>query len=132
MPKAAPRALLIYHFFHPDDVVSARLFSDLAVGLHRKGWDVTALTSDRAWSDPGTRYRTRERWRGIGIERVYRPPWDQAKPLQRIANSAWLIVAWLARAVTMQPFDAVVLGSDPAFAAMLLLPLRPLCPRASL
>ena len=30
-----PRALLAYHFFHPDDVVSARLFSDSRAGAGR-------------------------------------------------------------------------------------------------
>ena len=47
-----PRVLLAQHFFHPDDVVSARLFTDLGVGLSERGWDVTALASNRSWADP--------------------------------------------------------------------------------
>jgi len=47
-----PRLLVCYHFFHPDDVVSARMFSDLAAEQVRRGWDVTALASNRTWSDP--------------------------------------------------------------------------------
>jgi hypothetical protein len=132
MLKAAPRVLLIYHFFHPDDVVSARLYSELAAGLRARGWDVTALTSNRSWADPHVRLPSRERWHGVTIERAYRPPWDQAKPLHRIANASWLLGAWLRRVATMRPFDAVVIGSDPTFAAAFVLPLRILWPDASL
>jgi len=47
-----PRLLVCYHFFHPDDVVSAQMFSDLAAEQVRRGWDVTALASNRTWSYP--------------------------------------------------------------------------------
>ena len=33
-----PHATILYHYFHPDDVVSARHFSDLAEGLVERGW----------------------------------------------------------------------------------------------
>src|SRR5271154_6485948 len=102
MVEAPPRALLIYHFFHPDNVVSARLFSDLALGLHQRGWDVTVLTSDREWADPRATLAARESWQGVAIERVHRPPWDQAKPIERLGNSAWMLGGWLARAASMK------------------------------
>ena len=38
--------LLIYHFFHPDTVISARLFSDLAEELAKDN-DVTVFTGNR-------------------------------------------------------------------------------------
>lgn len=127
-----PRVLLIYHFFHPDEVVSARLFSDLGAGLVRRGWDVTALTSQRSWGAPRHRYPARESWQGVEIRRAARPAWDQSRPLERLSNSAWIIGAWLASVRFLPPFDAVVLGSDPAFAALLFLPLRRMWPNAAL
>lgn len=127
------RALLAYHFFRPDDVVSARLFTDLAVGLQERGWEVTALTSVRSWADPTKRFAAHERWRGISIERVMRPAWDQRRPRQRMLNSAWMLSAWLVRALTLRPpFDAVIIGSDPAFAPLLVPVLRPLWPTTAL
>ena len=42
-----PRLLLAYHFFHPDDVVSARIFSDFAVEQQSRGWQVSVVTSNR-------------------------------------------------------------------------------------
>ncbi|MES1209494.1 MAG: glycosyltransferase family 4 protein [Pseudomonadota bacterium] len=127
-----PRLLLLYHFFHPDDVVSARMFSDLAVEQRRRGWDVVALTSNRSCFDPDRTYPAREDWAGGEIHRVFRPPLKQSRPVQRLANSAWMTAAWLARAAGLGPFDAVVIGSDPAFAPLIGPGLRRLWPRAAL
>ena len=62
------------------------------------------------------------------IHRVFRPPWTQARPFQRLANSGWMTAAWLARIAELGPFDAVVVGSDPAFSPMLGRGLRRLLP----
>ena len=141
-----PRLLLCYHFFHPDDVVSARMFTDLAVEQTRRGWQVSVLTSNRLWRDPHAQLPRFERWNDVEIHRVFRPPWDQARPFERLGNSAWMLAAWLARArssarsVTARPaarslaasFDAIVVGSDPAFSALMAPVLRRLFPRAAI
>jgi colanic acid biosynthesis glycosyl transferase WcaI len=127
-----PRLLLLYHFFHPDDVVSARMFSDLAVEQRSRGWEVVALTSNRSCFDPDRAYPAREDWAGGEIHRVFRPPLKQSRPVQRLANSGWMTAAWLARAGRLAPFDAVVMGSDPAFAPVIGPGLRRLWPRAAL
>jgi len=127
-----PKVLLAYHFFHPDGVVSARLFSDLALGLHRRGWSVTVLTSNRTWGRPSVRLSRREHWNDVAIERIHRPDWAQERPVQRLLNSAWLLAGWLAVAPRLGRFDAAVVGSDPAFAPVLLHPLRRLWPDTAL
>jgi len=127
-----PRLLVCYHFFHPDEVVSARMFTDLAEQQQRRGWRVCALTSNRLWHAPAQRLPSRQAWSGVEIRRVFRPPFDQARPAQRLANSAWMIAGWLLQALAMQSFDAVVIGSDPAFAALLAVPLRQLRPRTAI
>ncbi len=133
MPEQTPRRriLLVYHFFHPDEVVSAREFSDLAEALARKGWDVTALTSNRAYVG-GRELPPRERWGDVDIVRSYRPPWNQAKALPRLANSAWLIFAWFLATLRLGKFDVVLVGSDPSFAPLLFLLLRPFQRQAKL
>ncbi len=75
-----PRLLLFYHFFHPDDVASARHFGDLAEEQQRRGWQVTVLTSNRS-RQRGQTFAAYESWNGIEIHRVSRPDWDQSKPL---------------------------------------------------
>ena len=127
-----PRLLLAYHFFHPDDVVSARIFSDFAAEQQRRGWQVTVVTSNRSCFDPTRRFDPFEDWNGVAIHRVFRPPWTQARPFQRLANSGWLTAAWLARIARLGPFDAVVVGSDPAFSPLVGRGLRQLLPDAAL
>ncbi len=131
-----PRLLLAYHFFHPDDVVSARIFSDFAVEQQRRGWEVSVVTSNRSCFDPARSYPPFEDWNGIQIHRVFRPPWTQARAFQRLGNSGWMTAAWLAKVrgltARLGPFDAVVVGSDPAFCASLGRGLRRLLPDAAL
>ena len=131
-PTARPRLLVCYHFFHPDNVVSARMFADLAEEQRKRGWDVTALTSNRLWEDPRARLPARESWEGVDVRRIFRPPWDQARPVPRLMNSAWMLAGWLLRTSRMRQFDAAVIGSDPAFAALLAIPLRRLRPKVAL
>ncbi|HXJ22821.1 MAG TPA: glycosyltransferase [Polyangia bacterium] len=123
-----PRLLVLYHFFHPDQVVSARIFSDFAAEQARRGWDVTALTTNRSL-DEAVHYDRTETWNGVHIQRVFRPAWTQKRPVPRLGNSAWTLAAWFARAVQLGPFDTVVVGSDPSFAASLAIPLRAAWPR---
>ncbi|HEY4393393.1 MAG TPA: glycosyltransferase family 4 protein [Polyangia bacterium] len=127
-----PRLLLAYHFFHPDDVVSARIFSDFAVEQQRRGWEVSVVTSNRSCFDPARTYPPFEDWNGIQIHRVFRPPWTQARPFQRLGNSGWMTAAWLYQIARLGSFDAVVVGSDPAFCASLGRGLRRLLPGAAL
>jgi colanic acid biosynthesis glycosyl transferase WcaI len=129
---AAPRLLVLYHFFHPDPVVSARIFSDFAAEQARRGWDVTALTTNRSLDDASACYPPTEVWNDVKIHRVFRPPWTQKRPVPRLGNSAWTLAAWFARAIQLGPFDAVVIGSDPSFAASLAIPLRAVWPRTPL
>jgi len=127
-----PRLLLCYHFFHPDDVAGARMFADLAVEQARRGWEVSVLTSNRLWRDPDARLPAFETWNGVQVHRVFRPAWDQARAVERLGNSAWMLAAWLARAARLGPFDAIVVGSDPAFGALIAPGLRRVLPRAAL
>jgi len=101
MTAPAPRLLVLYHFFHPDQVVSARIFSDFAAEQARRGWDVTALTTNRSLDDEAARYPAAETWNGVSIHRVFRPAWSQKRPVPRLGNSAWTLAAWFARAAAI-------------------------------
>jgi colanic acid biosynthesis glycosyl transferase WcaI len=126
----APKVALLYHFFYPDDVVSARHFSDLAEGLARRGWEVEVLPSNRGCRNPADTYPARERWRGINITRVWRPRLAQSSSLGRIVNAAWMITAWSRIALRPRAArpDVVLVGTDPILSVLVALPLKWLRP----
>ena len=98
-PAAAdrPHAVLLYHYFHPDDVISARLFSDLAEGLVQRGWDVTAVPCQRGCRDPEAVHPLVEAWQGVRVHRVWRPAFRQSANRGRALNAAWMLTAWVRR-----------------------------------
>src|SRR5262245_4877509 len=98
-PIMQPRITVLYHYFYPDDVVSARHFDDLCQGLAQRGWDVTVLPCNRGCRDERHTYPYREDRHGVQIRRVWRPRLRQATMLGRVVNAAWMLAAWAARAL---------------------------------
>jgi colanic acid biosynthesis glycosyl transferase WcaI len=115
-----PRVAVLYHYFYPDDVVSARHFSDFAADLAAYGWDVEALPCNRGCRDEAKTYSPQESWNGIQIHRIWRPRFKQASTLGRMANALWMIGAWsrLAFRRGKNAPDVVVLGTDPVLSIL--------------
>jgi colanic acid biosynthesis glycosyl transferase WcaI len=125
-----PKVAILYHFFYPDDVVSARHFSDLAEGLAGAGWEVEVLPSNRGCRNPAETYLPREHWRGVNISRIWRPSLAQSSSWGRIVNAGWMIAAWSRIALrprTARP-DIVLVGTDPVLSVLVALPLKWLRP----
>jgi glycosyltransferase involved in cell wall biosynthesis len=115
-----PSAIILYHFFHPDDVVSARHFSDFAEELVKRGWRVTVLTSNRYCRHPKRRIESKEEdWKGIRVIRVNRFGWNQANDILRMANALWMMLGWLLKLMVLPRADVIVIGSDPQFSQLL-------------
>ena len=117
-PGRPPRLALLYHYMHPDDVVSARHFDDLGQGLAARGWEVTAYPSNRSCHDPARAYPLRDQLGPVRLRRVWRPAWRQARGAGRVANAAWLVGAWAGLGLLRgrRAPDAVVVGTDPLLA----------------
>ncbi len=125
--------LILYHFFYPDDVVSARHFSDFAEGLAQRGWKVTVLTSNRYCRYKDKKIdQSEEYWMGIKIIRSYRPSFDQSKNIQRLINTLWLAFSWILQIMKLDTPDVIVLGSDPQFSQFLIPVIRLLKKKARL
>ncbi len=126
MSELRPHAVLLYHYFHPDDVVSARLFSDMAEGLTERGWDVTAMPCHRGCREENVSRPLSETWSGGRIDRVWRPNAKQASAKGRILNAGWMLAAWGWRALTTRrhPNEVVVVGTDPILSVLAALPWR--------
>jgi len=131
---ARPHAVLLYHYFHPDDVVSARLFAELAEGLVERGWDVTAVPSNRGCRGDGLRYELAEDWRGVAIRRVWRPAFRQSRNRGRVLNAAWMLAAWTvaAAALRRRRREVMVVGTDPILGVLAALPWRALRRRSGI
>jgi glycosyltransferase involved in cell wall biosynthesis len=125
---------LLYHYFHPDDVVSARLFSDIAEGLTARGWDVTAMPCHRGCRDESITYPLSETWPGGLIDRVWRPNLKQSSGKGRILNAAWMLAGWSWRAFTMPRHknEVMVVGTDPILSVLVALPWKFFRPEAKI
>jgi glycosyltransferase involved in cell wall biosynthesis len=125
-----PHVGVLYQFFHPDDVVSARIFSELCADLKHRGWEVTAWPCNRACHHADERYPLAEEWEGVTIRRVWRPALRQASGLGRAINAAWMLAAWcvtLLRDRRGLP-DVLVIGTDPVFGILVAPVVRKLLP----
>ncbi len=116
-----PKVTALYHYFHPDDVVSARHFSQFCEELAARGWQVEALPSTVDCRDESIVYPRTEEWNGISIRRVWRPRFRQASTLGRVLNAAWMIVAWSTGIVTRRNGTmphVLVIGTDPVLSVL--------------
>ena len=109
------RLLLIYHFFYPDTVVSARIMADFAEEMAKAGNRVTVYTSNRLIRKTD-RLCAHEVWNGVEIRRFSRPRFSQGKNVGRVINSLILQIKWLTGFLfERKKYDAVIIGTDPQF-----------------
>src|SRR5213593_4128163 len=114
-----PKALVFYHYCHPDDVVSAVLMAELCEALAGKGWDVTAMPCNRSCRDHRRTFRPHENWGEVKIRRIWRPALRQSSRFGRLVNSAWLIARWSAEALlTRDAPETLIIGSDPVLSVL--------------
>ncbi len=119
-PVTKPRVTVLYHYFHPDDVVSARHFSDLCEGLHQRGWEVIAKPCHRGCRNEEITYPFREDWNGIAIQRIWRPGLKQSSGKGRLINALWMIGRWslACRKVSRKRREAMIVGTDPVLSVL--------------
>jgi hypothetical protein len=116
-----PKITSLYHYFHPDDVVSARHYEGFCKGLVARGWNVEAMPCSRGCRDEGQVYPRREEWCGISIRRVWRPRLRQASNIGRLINATWMILVWSFLLVIRRRRnlpDVLVVGTDPVLSVL--------------
>ncbi len=115
----------LYHFFYPDDVVSARIFATFCADLSGRGWQVTAWPSNRACHDSDRQYPPAEEWDGVAIQRIWRPAFRQNSGVGRILNAAWMLASWCGRAFCQRGLpDVLIIGTDPVLSILVALFVR--------
>jgi colanic acid biosynthesis glycosyl transferase WcaI len=125
-----PRIAVLYHYFHPDDVVSARHMTQFCLELKDRGWQVEALPCNRGCRDESVSYPLDEDYEGVAIKRVWRPRLRQSSSVGRILNALWMIASWCGIALRgrRNTPDVVVIGTDPILSVLAALVLRKLRP----
>ncbi len=124
------KALVFYHYLYPDDVISSIHISDLCRGLVEHGWDVTAYCCTRSCRDPLQTYPRSTSWNGVNIRRIWRPNFDQSRPIGRLLNSLWMVATW--SLLAFNPFlhaSHLVIGTDPVMSVLVALPWKLVRPR---
>ncbi len=129
-----PRIAVLYQFFHPDNVVSARHLTQFCEDLQERGWQVEALPCNRGCRDHSVTYPRHEQWHGIAIRRIWRPRFRQSSGIGRILNALWMLAAWslLALRRPRTAPDVIVIGTDPILSVLVALVVRTLRPRIRL
>lgn len=110
-----PKVAILYHYFYPDDVISARHFQELGEQLFLNGWEVEALPCNRSCRNEDKAYSLFDEWKGIKIRRIWRPGFKQSSIIGRVLNSVWMILAWstiVFRRKTDLP-EVIIIGTDP-------------------
>lgn len=125
------KILLIFTYFHPDMVVSARMFSDLAETLAANGYDVTVYCANRRHCDFSTIGQEHEVWNGVKIHRFSLPPTRKKGNVSRLLDSRRQQKAYL-EAFRQDRFDAVILGTHPYFGYFMFRAMRKIQPAVKL
>jgi colanic acid biosynthesis glycosyl transferase WcaI len=112
-----PSAVVLYHFLHPDDVVSAQIWTGLCTGLRARGWSVSAFPSNRSCHIGASAFALHDQVEGVDIRRIWRPDLPHSSGLGRILSAGWMITAWSLLAVKTRP-DVVLIGTDPILSVL--------------
>lgn len=124
------KLVIMYQYFPPDDVVSAIHFGELASGLARRGWEVTAYPSIWSCRNESRRFSASSVWNGVTIRRLWRPRFRQSSGRGRMLNAIWMIASWSWLAVRTWPRPAVlIVGTDPVLSILVARVWKLLSPR---
>ncbi|MCQ2379525.1 MAG: glycosyltransferase family 4 protein [Victivallaceae bacterium] len=111
----------IYHFYWPDRSAGARVFSELAEDLARRGWKVRVLTGNRRRYDKaGISAPPSELRNGVDVRRFRSPGFNQDSNVGRLLNGLLLAVQWLPSMLLAPKDSRIIIGTDPQFAYLVI------------
>lgn len=109
-----PSCIIPFQYYYPDDLVSARHFTDLAENLHLLGWDVRVFTGNRYCRSQGSISPYKEIRNGVEITRFWYPPFSHSKNIGRLLNTVCLSFLWFL-GLLFAKTDVVIFGTNPQF-----------------
>ena len=111
------KILVLNHIFWPDKINTARHISELSEELVVRGWDVTAIVGNRYYVNHKKKITPKQGvWNGVKYRRIFTPPLNQKKNIQRLLTSLWLVLYWIIKLPFIGRYDAIIIGTNPPFA----------------
>lgn len=97
--------LLVTEYFHPDTASTGQLMTDLAVGLHERGLDLSVYTGQPNYhSGTNERQPTHSTHEGVPVRRIRAPQVRQSSILRRLMNWA-LFTTWMTALLLFERVD---------------------------
>jgi glycosyltransferase involved in cell wall biosynthesis len=110
---------LINQVFHPDPASTGQHLAGVALGLVRRGHEVTVLTGRRGYYDPDRRYPAMETWRGITIMRVGSTGFGHGSKLGLALDFLTFLMAALLAVPRIGRFDVILSLTTPPLVSVL-------------
>lgn len=115
------RILILNHVFWPDKHNTARHISELAYELVCRGWYITALVGNRSYLNYKKKFNSKGIiWNGVNVKRIYIPPLNQKKNLQRLLTSFWILLSWCFHLPFIVKFRVIIIGTNPPFSYLII------------
>ncbi len=113
------KVLLLNQAFYPDVVSSSQHLTDLALGLVKKGHQVTVITSRRGYDNPLAHFPKREVWKGVEIIRISSLGLGKKAKWRRAADFASFLLSCFLRLMLLPRYDVVVAMTSPPLISFL-------------
>ena len=115
------KVLIMSQVFWPESFGSSRHITELSIELVKRGWDVTALITNRTYLDSSISIAPKKGYReGVRYERIKLPALSQKKDLPRLMSGILLVLNWIFRSPSFKHYDIVIIGTSPPFAYLAL------------
>lgn len=114
--------VLLNQYYAPDEAATARLLADVGAALVAAGHDVSAICSQRSYSDPTHRYPSRDSLQGVRVQRAWTSGFGRGTRTGRLVDYV-LFLAGAARLLVVhrKPDFVLSLSTPPLVAGLGLL-----------
>ena len=114
--KMKNKVLILNHVFWPDKHNTARHISELAEELQQREWKVSALITNRSYTNKNQVFSPRKgEWNGVKYNRIRIPRLSQKKNIPRLLTALIITINWIFRSPTFKSYDAIIIGTNPPF-----------------
>ena len=100
-------------------MATAQHLTDFALGLKERGHEVTVVTSNRAYDNPGLSFPNHEHWRGIEIHRIKSTGFGKGAKWKRATDFASFLVICSLRTLFLRRHDVIVALTSPPLISFL-------------